>query len=411
MHRFLSSRVRVGVYGWFFLVGCVLGWVRVEAADRNVTWPPAVVGTPYLHVFTSEAGFSEPYIWEVSTSTVTDVLPPGLFGMRMGAREIKVYGTPRQAGTYQFTIAPYSSTRESLPTTLVTLQVRTEPTLPHIVNGTGSRIGTVGVPFSLEPVVRVEDGAAPYQWRVLSGGLPSGLSFNSEGAIQGTATVAGTYLFQAEVSDASGFRAATSVTVMVSEGTSSSSVSGVFSPVSPAAIPVSSLSYADRLQVLGRLGVVADSVLRTDSLDPLMLRPLHYYVGGDGRRHVFQSDAVYYSWYPSANANVSRTMSVQDIASIPLGEPMTYRPGERVRFRTDMNTYGIGNGKTMWRLPSDQSTVSGWTWERGVEELDETHFMVYRLMEGVASSLSMYDPAVVRSQYTTPNSVLSASMN
>lgn len=400
----LSFTLRRFGFVAIFFIGGFLFSTGVNAADRVVRWPSAVVGVPYLQTFTSESGFPEPYTWEVSTSTVSDVLPSGLFGVRIGSRAIKVYGTPASPGVHQFTIAPRASDGALLPTTLVTLEVLADLPVPTIVYGAGSRSGSVGMPFSSETILKVEHGVAPYVWRMVGGGLPSGLIFTSEGAIQGTPMVSGVYAFQAEVSDAAGFRATKLVTVAVMEGEARGVLGkdhAVVPEVSPA-IPVSHMSQIDRSRLLQQLGISVNTVLRTDYLDPLMLRPLHYYIGVDGRRHAFQSDAVYYSWFPGAVTDVPRLMSIQDMASIPMGEPVTYRPGERVRFRTDGQTYAVVDTRAIQPVDSGVDTS---LWQKGVEELSETYFGMYRLLDR-GGPLS--HPAVIRSRYLSPGAVLSS---
>lgn len=427
MQSLLSRISSLARYAGLIALGCVSFALSVQAADRTLTLPVATVGVPYSYTFLGDTGFTEPYTWQITTSTVSDILPPGFFVTGSGDRDLLLSGTPTRVGTYQFTVAPFTASGTALPTTLVTLEVRSsgsasvDPSRPRIITGTGARTGMLGVAFSTDPILRVEGGTAPYRWRLVRGGLPPGLRFNEQGMIEGMANEAGMYMFDAEVEDAAGFRASTSVIIVVgamqSSSTSTTSAPtpsapspSTGTPSSPAPMvgsPLSNMSFSDRWNLLNRLGIGANTVVRTDFLDPLMLRPLHYYIGVDGRRHIFQSDAVYYSWYPSLTDQV-RVISLADLSSIPVGEPITYHPGERVRFRTDMETYGVGDGRIIMRLPQDYSTASGWTWQRGIEELDETHRVVYHLQDQMAGP-SSYDPSAVRSRYSTPNSVLPPS--
>jgi large repetitive protein len=62
--------------------------------------------------------------------------------------------------------------------------------------------GSVGSPYSIQLVGRGGCGPAlPYQYRVLSGSLPPGISLSSGGAISGTPLTAGNYDFYLELSD------------------------------------------------------------------------------------------------------------------------------------------------------------------------------------------------------------------
>jgi hypothetical protein len=62
--------------------------------------------------------------------------------------------------------------------------------------------GTIGTPYSIQLQGAGGCGPAlPYQYRILNGALPSGLSLSSGGLISGTPTGAGTALFWVELSD------------------------------------------------------------------------------------------------------------------------------------------------------------------------------------------------------------------
>lgn len=417
MLTFLDSvkKNRQFVWSTALVVGSFLAlFSSVSAAERNFTLPPARVGMPYTYTFMADAGFTEPYIWHVTTSTVADVLPPGFSVAASGARGLVLRGTPSRVGTYQFTIMPVSASGTSLADTLVTLEVQNENAVPLIVNGTGMRAGLVGVPFSSDPILAVQGGMGPYEWRLVRGGLPSGLQLNAQGALVGTANDAGTYVFDAQVRDAAGFLSTTSVMITVRYADSSSSSSNASSsnpstmtpsmPSTSTNVP-SGLSSSDRWVLLNRLGISANSVVRSEQVDPLMQRTVLYYIGVDGRRHPFQNDKVYMSWYPSA-AVTARSISVSDLASIPLGEIITYRPGERVRFQTDSMSYVVSEGRSLRRTDNQYST--SWTWQGGVEELDEADRGVYYLSDEVATPTN-YDPATARARYMTPNDILPSS--
>jgi FG-GAP repeat protein/putative Ig domain-containing protein len=73
---------------------------------------------------------------------------------------------------------------------------------------------TVGMP--LAGTCSVADGTAPYQWRVVSGALPAGVSLAAgTGAISGTPTSTGNFGFTLECSDAWGSKSSASRTVDV----------------------------------------------------------------------------------------------------------------------------------------------------------------------------------------------------
>jgi uncharacterized repeat protein (TIGR01451 family) len=53
-----------------------------------------------------------------------------------------------------------------------------------------------------------------------------------------------------------------------------------------------------------------------------------YYYGTDGKRHAFPSDKVFFTWY--ADFNAVQTVTSDEMAHLPLGKNVTYRPGSRM---------------------------------------------------------------------------------
>jgi hypothetical protein len=386
-------------------LGVVTFPLMAEAAVQPLSLPEARVGMPYSATILGERGQVEPYYWEVSTTTMSAVLPAGITAAVSENRNLVFRGTPTEAGMYQFTALPFSASGTNvMDGFLVNMMIRPASDTPTIVSLAGARMGMVGVPFSSEPVVRVAGGMAPYRWTMTQGGLPAGLRFTSEGMIEGVPTVSGQYLFQAEVSDANDRRATASVMVSIEESPvgSVSSIGGSVAPV--ASVPFtapSSLSLADRQAILTRLNVMTNTVVQTTELDPLMQRPTMYYIGMDARRHPFQDEQTYQSWYAAAAPNV-QSLSRAMLSEIPFGDAVTYRPGERVKFQTDAETYVVTAPKTLRTVTNE--VASGLSWTQEVRELDQVGRGAYRLLsEPVMSS---YDPGMTRMQYGTPSTVL-----
>lgn len=68
-----------------------------------------------------------------------------------------------------------------------------------------------------------------------------------------------------------------------------------------------------------------------------------YYYGDDGFRHAFPNEATYWSWYD--NYDSLRVVTDSFLASLPLGDNVTLRPGSAlVRFTTDNNVYAVDEG-------------------------------------------------------------------
>lgn len=403
-----------GVVGLLMGLGCLVALPHIGfAADGlSVTAPAGMVDVPYSYTFFAPRGEPEPYTWQISTSSQADILPQGISAKLEHGRDLVLYGTPTRMGAYQFTIVPISASGTILGETVVQFDIRPASEVPLILPATGPQIGAVGMPFSAVPVVRVAGGAAPYRWRMVQGGLPNGLRFTEQGTVEGVPTVAGQFVFQAEVTDARDMRATAAVTLMIQEMTTPGVVSAPTSPVtsevtsslpvSAPFVPPSSLSLADRLSVLTRLGLMPNTLVQASELDPLMQRASIYYLGADGRRHPFQHENIYRSWYGSSTLQ-PRTLSRVDMTAIPFGDAITYRPGERVRFETDPATYVVAEPKRLYRLAEGEG--SAWSWQQGVELLDEAYRATYQVMNNAATPAN-YDSSALRARFSTPNEAL-----
>jgi hypothetical protein len=71
--------------------------------------------------------------------------------------------------------------------------------VPLTIVNTSLASGTIGSAYSA--TMGAAGGSAPYAWSIIAGGLPSGLSLTTGGAIAGTPTTAGTFTFTMQVAD------------------------------------------------------------------------------------------------------------------------------------------------------------------------------------------------------------------
>ncbi|MDX9779316.1 MAG: hypothetical protein RBT30_03705, partial [Patescibacteria group bacterium] len=77
-----------------------------------------------------------------------------------------------------------------------------------------------------------------------------------------------------------------------------------------------------------------------------------YYLGNDGKRYVFPSEAVYFSWYNDFSSVV--TIPASELQSYPLGSNVTMRPGTKlVKITTDPKVYAVGPNGTLHWLQSE----------------------------------------------------------
>jgi hypothetical protein len=104
-----------------------------------------------------------------------------------------------------------------------------------------------------------------------------------------------------------------------------------------------------------------------------------YFYGGDGRRHAFPGERNYFTWY--ANFDAVKTISENEMAAIPLGDNVTYRPGSKlVKFPTEDKVYAVASGRTLRWVTSEQAAIAmaGQDWAKKVDDIPDTFFGDYQ---------------------------------
>jgi uncharacterized protein YjbI with pentapeptide repeats len=152
-------------------------------------------GTPYSQTVTSTSGGVPPLSWSIASG----VLPTGL-DLNTGTGAIA--GTPTESGTFNFTVrVADSSTLTATRSLAIRIAARLTITTASFPDG------LMGTAYNQTLVSA--GGIAPLSWSIIGsiigpGVLPTGLSLNTgTGAITGTPTVAGLFLFMVQVSDSS----------------------------------------------------------------------------------------------------------------------------------------------------------------------------------------------------------------
>jgi hypothetical protein len=143
--------------------------------------PDGTVGTFYSADLDALGG-ALPYTWSV----VAGSLPPGL---TMSEASGLISGAPTTKGTYTFYVrvqdADGARGSKNFTITVKTVTITTASPLPQ-----GERTE------SYSTVLQAKDGVPPYSWSVTQGSLPTGLSLSpSTGAVSGTPSEAGTFVF------------------------------------------------------------------------------------------------------------------------------------------------------------------------------------------------------------------------
>lgn len=124
---------------------------------------------------------------------------------------------------------------------------------------------------------------------------------------------------------------------------------------------------------------VGDLIKIPDDGDALNLSDTAvYYYAMNGKRYVFPSEPVFYSWY----ADFSRVKIIPNdqMSLIPIGANVTYRPGSRmVKFQTDAKTYLVTRGGTLRWVTTENVAqgLFGPTWNRFIDDISEAFYVNY----------------------------------
>jgi len=103
-----------------------------------------------------------------------------------------------------------------------------------------------------------------------------------------------------------------------------------------------------------------------------------YYCGADGRRHVFPNEATYDSWYVDFSG--VQIVSAEALAAIPLGDNVTYRPGQgMVKIQTDPKVYAVAKGAVLRWVTTETiaQTLYGSNWNQRIIDISDALFANY----------------------------------
>lgn len=126
-----------------------------------------------------------------------------------------------------------------------------------------------------------------------------------------------------------------------------------------------------------------------------------YFLNTNGKRYVFPSDKIYFSWYPDFS-NV-KTISGTDLAMISLGGNVRYRPGVRmIKLQSAPAVYVILRGGTLRALPHESvaRALYGQNWNQFIDDLPDAFWTHYKLSTSLVSE-NEYSPLLQTN--TTPS--------
>lgn len=123
-----------------------------------------------------------------------------------------------------------------------------------------------------------------------------------------------------------------------------------------------------------------------------------YYYGADGKRYAFPNEKTYLTWYSDFSGVL--TLSDSDLAAIPLGGNVVYRPGAFwVKIQSDPKVYAVSSsGSLRWiETEAVAEGLAGSDWNKFVNDVADVFFVDYTVGASLTSASSAYSGAVVSS--------------
>lgn len=158
------------------------------------------LGSPFHTQLTSTGG-TGPYTWSLASGSS---LPDGLTLSSGGL----LSGSPAALGSFVFTLQVTDSTL---------LTVSKVFTLRVIELGVLSQtLPTAVIKVAYSTMLTGTGGTMPYEWTLVSGSLPAGITLSPSGLLSGTANTASVSPFTVQLEDADGFTATRELTLSVS---------------------------------------------------------------------------------------------------------------------------------------------------------------------------------------------------
>lgn len=105
-----------------------------------------------------------------------------------------------------------------------------------------------------------------------------------------------------------------------------------------------------------------------------------YYFGANGKRYVFPNQKTYATWYSGFTG--VKTIPSDQLALIPIGGNVTYRPGSRmVKITTDPKVYAVSKNGILCPIASEAvaAALFGADWNTKIDDIPDAFFTNYRV--------------------------------
>jgi hypothetical protein len=112
-----------------------------------------------------------------------------------------------------------------------------------------------------------------------------------------------------------------------------------------------------------------------------------YYLAENGKRYVFPNNKAYMTWY--ADFSGVTVISDHDLASLPLGGNVTYKPGKKlVKITTDPKVYAVGGGGVLRWVTTEAlaAQLYGSNWNQQIDDVPDFYFVNYTVGAPILSA-------------------------
>lgn len=121
-----------------------------------------------------------------------------------------------------------------------------------------------------------------------------------------------------------------------------------------------------------------------------------YYYGSNGSRYTFPNEKTYLTWY--SNFSGVRTVSDSELAAMPIGGNIVYRPGSRwVKIMSDNKTYAVTpQGQLRWiETEAVAQGLAGSAWGTMIDDVPDVYFADYNVGASITSASNGYNGMLV----------------
>lgn len=366
-------------------------------------------GSAYSTSLSTGPDMYPPYQWSIQSGS----LPNGIVIDPLTGR---LSGTPNAAGTSTFTVWVTDSTSRS---TMQSYTLVIQPVTFQIYGSHDLPLAFLGVDYIVD--LNAGNQTNAYSWSLLSGSLPQGITLHANGTLRGMANSNGTWNFMVRAMNGNEIVAERALTLRVTVRDDTNTTSTwQWAPTStwpaptntPTYTPQTGMDQASLLQNLTRLNLPVHAIVRVP-FDPSGVNsdPI-YYLGTDGKRHPFIPIDAFSSWYTTTDH--IRLIQAWELASIPLSQGVTYRPGWGViRFETSPHLYVVQRDGTLRRLANDTvaANIYGVDWRARLRTVSVGFYDAYRVQTDAADiqSVSDYNSQWVQADLQYPSQATNLS--